>query len=159
MYLVNVRVHLVRERDPLLAGLRGQQRRPLGHIDDCRGAGHRDAGLLLRGRLQLQHLHVLADERGDLEGLRRRQDDLALLVVAARDDHEAVERRRVAHDAAVLVRAEGVARAVLQQVQPLLVHGQPEHPRPVRRERLLERESQYCSALEWFRIILSNLKL
>lgn len=74
-------------------------------------------------RVAVQHLHVLPDEGGDLEGLRRGEDHLALFPVAARYYHEAVEGGRVAEDAGVVVGAEGVAGAVLQEVEALLVDG------------------------------------
>ena len=60
-----------------------------------------------------------------------------MLLVAGDDDHEAVERRAVAQNGVVVVAAEAVARPVLQQMQPCLVHSQPQHARPVRSEGLL----------------------
>lgn len=88
----------------------------------------------------LQHFHVFPDERGYLEGLSRREYDFALFMIAAGDDHEAVESWRITEYACVIVGAEGVTGTVLEQVEALLVDSQPQHSRPVRGERLLQQE-------------------
>lgn len=102
---------LVRESDPLLAGLRGHQGRVRVKGADGPAAGRLRP--LFLADVPDQRLHVLPDQRGDLEGLRGGQYHLALLVVAPGDDHEAVPGGGVAQNAGVVVGAERVAGSVL----------------------------------------------
>ena len=66
-------------------------------------------------------------------------DDLALLLVRARDDEHVVEAGRVVNDALVLVGGQNIASPRLQQMNSSLVHSQPEVLGPVGGKRLLQR--------------------
>jgi hypothetical protein len=65
-------------------------------------------------------------------------NDLALLLVAAGDEEEVIERGRVVEDAIVLERVQHVPAAELQQVNAALIDGQPKCFRPIGCKRLLE---------------------
>ena len=67
-------------------------------------------------------------------------DDLALLLVTARDQEHVVEGGRVVQHGLVLEGGEDVAGAVLKEVDAALIHRQPEGLGPVGREGLLRRE-------------------
>lgn len=71
--------------------------------------------------LALQHFHVLADKVSNLEGLRRGQNHLRLFLIRAGNDHQTVHVGRERQYRLVVVRAERVARTVLEQMQTLLV--------------------------------------
>lgn len=77
------------------------------------------------------------NEKGVSSNLWGGEDDFALFLVAAGDDHETVESGSVRQDALILVTAERVPRPVLQQVQASLVHSKPQHSRPVAGKWLL----------------------
>ena len=64
--------------------------------------------------------------------------DLALFLVAARDEQHVVQRRRVVQDALVLEGREHVARPELDEVDAALVDRQPQRLGPIRSERLLK---------------------
>jgi hypothetical protein len=70
--------------------------------------------------------------------LVRVYDDLALLLLAARDEEHVVERGRVVQDVLVLERGQHVARTELEEVHSALVNRKPQGLGPVGRKRLLK---------------------
>ena len=71
----------------------------------------------------------------DLVGV---DDDLALLLVSPGDDEHVVEAGGVVDQPLVLVRGQHVPRPCLQQMDPSLVHCEPQVLRPVGGEGLLQ---------------------
>ena len=67
-------------------------------------------------------------------------NDLALLLVAPRDEEHVVERGRVVQDGLVVERGQHVPRAELQKVDPALIHRQPQRLGPVGGKGLLHGE-------------------
>ena len=64
--------------------------------------------------------------------------DLALFLVAARDEQHVVQRRRVVQDALVLEGGEHVACSELDEVDAALVDRQPQRLGPIRSKGLLK---------------------
>ena len=67
-------------------------------------------------------------------------NDLALLLVASRDEQHVVERWRVVQDRVVVEGRQHVPGAELEQVDTALIHGEPQRLGPVRGKGLLEKK-------------------
>jgi len=93
--------------------------------------------------LTQDQLNVLLHQLRDLISLVRVEDDLARLVriipclllsprvEVVRDEHEASRAGRVADDHLILKGAKGVASPLLKEVNPALIHGEPQGSWPV----------------------------
>lgn len=101
--------YLVCESNPLLARLRRHQRYVLMQSADW--STFRLVSSQFDG-VFVQHFHVFSDQCRYLEGLGSGQYHFALFLIATGDDHEAVQSRRVADDAGVVVGAESVSGAM-----------------------------------------------
>lgn len=74
---------------------------------------------------------VLSSSKEKRNYLRRRKDNLALLLISTSDDHQTTNSWAITENTAIFVGTECVSGTMLQKMKTLLIDGQPQNAWPV----------------------------